>query len=311
MKKMLVVTISVLLLSSLMGGCIGSGGVKEKVETMKPQILSVSHRWGEISPTTSEVITEIVVYNPNPIPIPIKNISVHLYMNGIDMGEGKNVGPASLQSKANTTIILSTKIDNSKIPKWWVSHIRNGEKTQVLLKGSITFDLKVMDFEWPFEQKSTVKTDILSGLKFENVPLNLDLKLTSIRLYANVTSYWGNIGDDSTEIVHNVVLYNTHRLLPVVVSGIAYDVYMNNIKVGEGEEETSVLIPPQSSTTFDMTTVIKNTLLDDWWVSHLKNGEKTKVVVQYYLVLKVKGFEVVRIPLEKMESEIQTNILGA
>ncbi|WP_048148987.1 LEA type 2 family protein [Palaeococcus ferrophilus] len=315
MRKLLAVGVLMLLVVSLASGCIGSGNVKEKigekVETLKPQILSVSHRWGEITPTTSEVITEIVVSNPNSIPIPIKNISVHLYMNGVDMGAGKNVGPASLQPKANTTIVLLTKIDNTKIPKWWVSHLRNGEKTDVLLKGSITFDLKVTDFEWPFEQRSTVKTDILSGLQFKNVPIDIDLKLASIRLYANVTSRLDSVEEGYTQISHTVVLYNTNKLLPVAVSGIAYEVYMNDIKVGEGEEEKSALIPPQSTATFDMNTIIENGKLDNWWVSHLKNGEKTKVVVQYYFVFRIGDLEVVRIPFNSMESEIKTNVLGS
>ncbi|WP_054840109.1 LEA type 2 family protein [Thermococcus sp. JCM 11816] len=199
MKRLSAVVILALLLVSLASGCTGSGTVKEKiekkVETLKPQILSVSNRWGgEITPSTSEIITEIVVYNPNSIPIPIKAISVHLYMNGIDMGAGKNVGgPASLQPKANTTIVLSTKIDNTKIPTWWVSHLRSGgEKTEVILKGSITFDLKVTDFKWPFEQKTEIRTDILrGGLSMDNSSFQLDLKIYKPVFYVTLRSQWG------------------------------------------------------------------------------------------------------------------------
>ena len=314
LRKLVVVFLILMIVSGVLSGCLGSGSVKEKIEkkieVSKPQIISVSHRWGEITPSTSEIITEIVVSNPNPIPIPIKNISVHIYMNGIDMGEGKNIGPASLQAKSNTTIIISTKLNNAKIPEWWVSHLKNGEVSKISLKGTITFDLKIFDFNWPFEQKSTIKTDILSGLRFENAPLEIDLKLISLKIYANVTSHWGDINAESTEIIHNVELYNPQKLLPVIVSGIAYEIYMNDIKVGEGEEEESIIIPPRESASLTMKTIIENDMLSKWWVSHLKNGEKTKVEVQYYFVLKVPGYEPIKIKLKSMESEIQTNILG-
>jgi LEA14-like dessication related protein len=87
-----------------------------------------------------------LVYNPNPVPIPIKKIQVDVYMNGIKMGEGKNIGRQSSKPNGDTTIKLSTKIDNTKIPEWWVSHLKNGEITEFSLKGKIVFDLKITEF---------------------------------------------------------------------------------------------------------------------------------------------------------------------
>jgi LEA14-like dessication related protein len=47
---------------------------------MKPDVRSVTHRWGQVTPDTSEVITTIIVYNPIPAPIPVKNFSADITM---------------------------------------------------------------------------------------------------------------------------------------------------------------------------------------------------------------------------------------
>lgn len=319
MKRMFVVLISILLLVSLLSGCIGSGGsegikekIKEKVEMSKPQILSISHKWGEVSNAYSEIITEIVVYNPNPVPIPLKNISVHLYMNGIDMGEGRNIGPASLQAKSNTTIIISTKLNNAKIPEWWVSHLKNGEVSKISLKGTITFDLKIFDFSWPFEQSSEIRTNLVDSFVMDNVPLEFDLKLMTVTFYISMRSHWGKVTSDSTEIIHNVEITNP-TLVPLPITNIGYEIFMNDIKVGEGIVEESKIIAPRSSDKFEFVTLIDNNVLDDWWVSHLQNGEETKVEMKLYLVLNIKGVGEVKVQIPKgtIETEIKTNILGS
>ncbi len=324
MKRMFVVLISVLLLVSLVSGCIGSGGsegikekIKEKVEMSKPRILSISHRWGEINDRYSEIITEIVVYNPNPVSVPLKNISVHLYMNGIDMGEGHNIGPASLAAKSNTTIILSTKIDNYKIPKWWVSHLKNGEVTEVLLKGKLVFDLKVFDFSWPFEQKSVIKTNIVDNLAFTNMVLSKRISIPLVgnfdfRLLMNMSSRWGQVTEDSTEIIHDVTIYNPQKFITVPITNIGYEILINDIMIGEGVSKQKIVLYPRSTGSLQFVSNINNQALVEWWVSHIKNNEQSTFELRLYFVFDLGGQEI-KIPLPEgtIKTEIKTNILGS
>jgi LEA14-like dessication related protein len=316
LRRLAVVFLILVIVSGVLSGCLGSGSVKEKIEkkieVSKPQIISVSHRWGEITPSTSEIITEIVVSNPNPIPIPIKNISVHIYMNGIDMGEGKNIGPASLAAKSNTTIIISTKLNNAKIPEWWVSHLKNGEVSKISLKGTITFDLKIFDFNWPFEQSSEIRTNLVDSFVMDDVPLEFDLKLMTVTFYVSMRSHWGKVTSDSTEIIHNVEITNP-TLVPLPITNIGYEIFMNDIKVGEGVIEESKIIAPKSSDKLEFVTLIDNNALDDWWVSHLQNGEETTVEMKLYLILNIKGVGEIKVQIPKgtIKTEIKTNILGS
>ena len=52
---------------------------KLPVELMRPEIRKVYHYWGEVTPGTTEVRTIITIYNPNPVPIPLKAIEFDIH----------------------------------------------------------------------------------------------------------------------------------------------------------------------------------------------------------------------------------------
>jgi len=53
----------------------------------------------------------------------------------------------------------------------------------------------------------------------------------------------------------------------------------------------------------------KNDKLDDWWVSHLRNGERTSVEIKSELVYKAAGKEfTIELPVQK--ETMETDILG-
>lgn len=295
MKKKYIVTLLISVI--LLVGCA-------KSKLGEPEIKSVSHNWGEITDKTTEIVTSIVVYNPNPVPVPIKSIQVEVYMNGIKMGEGKNIGPAELKPSGDTIIKLSTKIDNTKIPEWWVSHLKNGEITEFSLKGNIVFDLKVIEFSWPFEQNDEFHTDILSEMKFDNLPLDIG----PIQLYASMFSRWGSITDEKTEIVHEITFHNPN-VFPIPVTRMDYEIWMNNIKIGKGTTNNPAWLAPKSDTKLVFKTEIDNTKLDDWWLTHLQRGEKSTVRTEIMPVIEVMG-QKFRFTLLKAEDEITTNLLG-
>ncbi len=147
----------------------------------KPEIGSIKSEWGKINESTTEVITKVYVYNPYPVTLPIKNIHTEIYMNGIKMGEGSapkmKIGP-----RTESVVVISTKIKNSLIPKWWVSHILNGERSVVVVKGNIVFDFWVVEWKYPVEMSYPVTTDILSGLNLKQVVQQSCIRIESFRL---------------------------------------------------------------------------------------------------------------------------------
>jgi len=279
--------VMILVLSS---GCLGIG---------KPEVLGYKSEWGEITQSYSEIITKIDIKNPNPFSIPLKAIELTLYINGVELGKGRSIGDASLKPNTVTTITISTKIDNSKIPEWWVSHIKNGEVSELLLKGNLVFKILVAEFRFPFEERDEIRTNILKGFE-----INRDVSFGPVSARVKIDPRWGEVTRDYTKILLDATIDSDVRFY---LKGIKYEVLMNGIKIGEGYYDKEVKIG--KSTKFTLELYLNNDKLDDWWVSHLKNGEKSEVEIVVSGIFDVAG-KTLEVDLIREKSVFTTEILS-
>jgi len=123
----------------------------------------------------------------------------------------------------------------------------------------------------------------------------------------DITHTWGKVTIESTEIWTKVTVHNPNNF-PIYFTKIEYTIYMNDVLMGAGSSEEDIIIRANSDKTIHLTTVIDNSKLAEWWVSHINNGEKTtfKFDGYVYFDLKITTFKY-HIELER---EIQTDILG-
>ncbi len=284
--------VAILLAASLFLGCTGLG---------KPEVVKIENEWGEVNQDYTEILTKIVVNNPNPVPIPISAVETELYLNGIKMGTGKNVNSASIEP-GESVIVLSTKIENDRIPEWWVSHIKNGERSKVTLKGYLVFDLKITEFKFPIEEESDIQTDVLSSLSFTR-----DFGVGPARITVSMRSSWGDVSSATTQILHTVTFTNPNSF-PIPLLATDYTITLNNIEIGRGKIE-DVIIRPNAKTTVTFTTYIENEKLKEWWVSHIRNGERSTIRMNLAPELEVFG-QRFRVPMVNVESEFSTSILS-
>ncbi len=294
MRKLLIIAI---MMAILVTGCSSVG---------KPEIKRISYSWGNVNESTTEILVKVDVYNPNPFPIPLKDVVMDLYMNGIKMGEGHAI-KAGIPANSESTIVIAIYLDNNKIPKWWVSHIKNGEKTTIDIKGYLVFDLKVFEFKFPISFSNSIKTDILSSISL-NKPETISIDGLANIVIKSVESHWGNVNDKWTEIVTIADVYNPNAF-PIPVISFDYTIKMNGILVGKGSEDLNTIIPPKSDAKLTLITKIMNDKLKDWWVTHIKNGEKTTVEIDIKPKVKIAGREI-SFTLTKQTFEIRTSFLG-
>jgi len=250
--KVLVATI---LISVFLLGCAQEG----KPTIGKPEIKGISHEWGKITTSTTEIITKIKVYNPNLVPLPLKDILTEVYMNDIKMGEGSAL-KAEIKASSESTIVISTKLENGRIPEWWVSHIKNGEKSTMSVKGYLVFDLKITEFKYPIELSNPIETDILSGLS-SDTPQKINVGPITLTI-KSIKSYWGEVNEDYTEIITLATIYNDN-LIPVPITKFHYLVEMNGIKIAEGSSDVATVIQPKSEATLTFVTKLDNKMLDE------------------------------------------------
>ena len=174
------------------------------------------------------------------------------------------------------------------------------------LKGYLVFDLKVTEFKYPIELSNAIETDILAGLS-SNVPQKIGVGPITLTV-KSTKSYWGDVNEDHTEIITMATIYNDN-LVPVPITKIQYLVEMNDIRLAEGLSDVATIIQPKSEATLTFVTKLDNRMLDEWWVSHIKNGEKTKVKIVLQPVIEIAGKEF-RFTLAEKESVFVTNLLG-
>ncbi len=294
MRKMLIIA---LIATILLVGCSSVG---------KPEIRKITYSWGKVNESTTEILVNVDIYNPNPFPIPLKDVVMNVYMNGIKMGEGHAIR-AGIPANSESNIVIAIYLDNNKIPEWWVSHIRNGEKTTIEIKGDLIFDLKVFEFKFPISFSNTIRTDILSSISLSK-PETISIGgLANIEI-RSVKSHWGDVNDKWTEIVTVADVYNPNAF-PIPVISFDYTIKMNGILVGMGSEDLNTVIPPKSDAKLTLITKIMNDKLKEWWITHIKNGERTKVEIDVKPTVKIAGREI-SFTLTKQTFEIRTSFLG-
>lgn len=304
-SKIVVAAVALLLIGGGIAGTFALGVLGA------PSIESIDNRFGEVNETTTEIETTLVVNNPNPLGGSLEDVAIDyvVTMNGIEMAEGDREGVGLEQG--NTTIRFVTHMDNERIPDWWVSHINEGERTQLEVDAVVHTGLFGQSVDAP-EVSREIPTDIIEAFNStETRPLEADREpvVEDPVLYLNSTSgSWGEVNDERTEIEMAFTIYNP-KDYPIVVSEIGYDIRMNDIAVGSGQTDQSYTLPPGETTTVEATTVIDTQTLDDWWVSHLQNDQVTELEIDFYMQfdLSAVGAEPVRIQFDTLTQTIETD----
>jgi len=293
-------------------GVLAGGAVVTGVVGV-PGVAGMNNDFGQVNDSVTPVHTSLVVNNPNPIGIRLGGMTVNysVNMNGVRMATGSKSGIDV--GTGNTTINLTTYLENDRIPKWWVTHIENDEQTSLVVDADIHSGLlgRTVHYETGGQ---TISTDIISQFNStETREVNSGYSSISDPLfYINRTSAsWGKVTDAETPIGMDFLVYNP-QAGPITMSSIGYNITMNNISVGNGELEKSVVIPSHRSKTVSARTLIDNDRLDDWWVSHLKHNQTTHLRIDFYAVVEppVPGVDDVRVPLDGLTytRTIQTHI---
>lgn len=306
MRRLSLLIIGLVLGAVLLYGCYWffKSGEKAGAQFGKPEIRGISHKWGNVTPSTTEIITDVIVYNPNPFSLPLKDVEAEVRMNNIKIGEGTAL-KAGVGAHERSDIVLSTKIDNGKIPEFWVSHIHNREKSTMNVKAQLIFDLKVTEFKYPIEISRPIETDLLAGLSSEE-PKKVDAGPVTLTI-ERMSSHWGDVSEQSTEIITLATIRNDN-MIPVPITKFRYSVKFNDIKIAEGSSDVDVIIQPKSEATLTFVTKIDNQMLDEWWVSHIRNGEMTDVHIQLQPVVEIAGEEFA-FTLAEEETSFETNLL--
>lgn len=279
-----------------------------------PSVERVDNQFGAVNETHTAIETELVVNNPNPVGIRLGSLSADYTasMNGIEMATGAKEGIGI--GTGNSTINLTTQLQNERIPEWWTTHIKNGETTELTV--SATAHSGLIGQSASFQPAAeTINTDILGQFNStEDRPINANMALVEdpVLVIEQTNASWGDVTSSTTPIDMRFDVYNPKNT-PVAISNIGYNITMNDVQVGQGETQEPASIPPKTTETVAFTTDIDNENLDEWWVSHIQNDQTTELRISFYAEVEPPGSdETIRVPLEDLTHTrtIETDFFG-
>jgi len=299
------------------------GKLQEAIERTKPEIREVSLDWGQVTATTTEVLGTVTVYNPNSVPLPVRRLTCDIKMDGISVGKAETID-LQIEEEAEFPVKISAKIDNTKIPDFWAEHIRRNEKSEALIELHATFDLGGVNFTIPFTIKQPIETDLLSFLK-EIDPIPVEKK-TEVPILGERTVFrvsleglsgkWGPTTPQTSQIDLSANVYNDN-LYPLLVPKVKCTIESNGISLGSGETGLINAFLPKSNNDVEIVATLNSGLMDDWFVRHIQQGEKStfniKVLMVFEVpqaVLKLIGQDDLSITLWEGTNEVETDILG-
>ena len=279
-----------------------------------PSVEQIDNEFGAVNDTHTEIETDLVIHNPNPVGVRLGDTSVNytVAMNDVRMASGDKRGVGI--GTGNSTVNLTTYLHNERIPAWWVSHVRGGEHTNLTVSATVQpgFVGQSATFQPAAE---TIETDLLGQFNSsENRPVNADMPLVEdpVLVIERTNASWGNVTDERTPIDLEFGVYNP-KMSPVVVSNVGYNITMNDVPVGAGETEDGQTIPGKTSRVVETPTVIDNENLNEWWVTHVENDQTTELRIDFYAEIEPPGSsETIRVPLDDLTytQTIETDMFG-
>lgn len=301
---------SVLVVTGALGGGFAMGVVGS------PSVAGVSNHFGSVSEETTTINTELSVDNPNPIGVGLDDVNVAyaVDMNDVRIATGEKDGVSV--GSGNSTVPLETRMQNGKIPAWWVSHLRNGEHSDLVVHATVTSGTVNESVEAPEVEKS-IDTDIASSFNStERRPIEADKEplVSDPVLYVEETSgWWGSVSEKKTTIQMRFEVHNP-KSYAIPVQEVKYDIGMNGIDVGSGGTERSYVIQPGETKTVAAELTLNNDRLDEWWVSHLERNQVTDLTIDLSLVVDLSnapgGGPTVTVPVDTIEHQIDTDLFG-
>lgn len=281
-----------LLLSLLVTGGSGYAAFHSGLVQMPTAGLSDMGDWTGETGTAANVATTVWLHNPNPLGINVSRLTVNyaIRMNDVALITGVKEGAAVRSGNQTKTITSTLQVD--RIPKWWASHLRNSERSRVAAQVRINVGFLPILPAFKRTVFSTVLPTDIAGM-LDRAMGNVEGEYTGpgttvggvdtrprIEIRGGSMA-WGQVTVDRTEMKLTFDIHNPNDY-PVPVPTLAGRIGMNDVRVADWDANdvsiaaaTDRTIAPGGTETVPATVEITNGRIDDWLLSHIRNGERT------------------------------------
>lgn len=277
-----------------------------------PTVSDTTYEFGAVNESTTEIRTTVTADTP-----------WLLERSGVDMRTGYVVSANEIQLARSDAEYLDVEsgsmettahLDNERISEWWTSHLANDERSTLLVETETTAERFGVERSIGDARQCTFETSITDDL--ENAPteeIDAELPLIDDPVLSVTPTHaaWTDVGDDRATLEWRFEAKN-HQGIDIPVTELEYTIYANDVVVGEGETRSEHLLEGESTTDIETETVVDAASLQEWWVTHLENDERTDVRIEFDAQVTLGSGDPTTVsldPLTRVET-VETDLLG-
>lgn len=281
--------------------------------------------WGSVTAERSEVLTTLRVENPYPFRLQAGyalDIDYAVTMNGVAMGEGRRNYLAIPQGTSR--VVQSTFLDNDRLDEWWRAYVAAGETLRLTVDGSAAFQtpLGTVTYDLPgvervrFENRRPIADSVAGALNRLEGRYVSEQQLRVGGLRGNFTVgvvveetrvRWTQTHGNGTALRVALRVHNPSEVVPLVLDADALGVRFaaNGVVLAEKNATAPVfadvtqreVLSPGETRTVVVRVPIKEAHIDDWFVRHVRRGERSRLQVTVDLAVRPPGgSETLRFP---------------
>ncbi len=243
-----------------------------------PEVTDTSREWGAVTDATTEIESTSTIDAPDNDMTDVLTLafSQETTINDVTVASGSR--QISDLSAGSNRVQTTAAMDNAKVPTWWARHINRGERSTVRTTPTALADVGFTKFDVTMANRSsTFETDLLAGMngdRNEVVTIRGEDALT----VRSVQSDWGTATAQTAPIDVEATVEND---LParVEVSKVEYTVSLNDVVLADKTARDVDTLAPETTGTLSVTMELDNQQMDEWWVTHVRNDERSNLDV--------------------------------
>ncbi len=261
----------------------------------------VSIAWGSVSENTTEIKVNVDIQRPLLVPLSVEDLRFLFMDEPIGRLTELDYSPFGTEIKA------SLELDNEKTVDALLKYFENGEigNLTVVAKPKVLFLSGKFNVSREIDEKVLEKIHLTAQSR-EIAGLSL---LKTPELKDTIVKYEGREGDKAVFITE-LVLYNPNPYpIPVVKTG--YRVWVNELKLGDGESLKTTVIPAKGTVKIPIKTYVLLSNIPEVWEMHVKNNETSIVRAEVFIRLHTLGFSGTKdVTLTTITQTVKTDIIG-
>lgn len=257
--------------------------------------------WGTVTEDSIGIISTAWVDNTiYGIETDAVDLRYTIAMNGIPVARG-NRSRISLQT-GNNTVEVRTVLSREPLPRWWASHVRGGERTE--MTATIDGSVQAMGRSVPVPSVSyskPVPTDLIGMMdtalnrtqgtyRFSDTVVSPEISITEAR------AGWGPVTVNETGLDIFLTIQNPNAY-PLPVPGFAGGLRMADTVVADWDSSTTTVIqqpqdgviPPGSSQEVGFRVRLDNHRVIDWLATHIRQDEQSQGALRWRFAFDVQG----------------------